>query len=115
MTDAEPTPRRKRTQDNRTIVILFDGWALEAMKLNWVVCRENTSPEAPERWIRQGYYSSLSGAIGGLMEELVRENTRAAAVKSLHELMKIQQDGLDRLTRALVGAIEELGAARARV
>ncbi len=115
MTEAEPSTTRKRTQDNRTVIPLFDGWALEAIRLNWVVCRENANPDAPERWIRVGYYGNLAPAVGRILEELVRENAQAAAVKSLHELMRVQTEASERLTRALVGAIEELGAARARV
>ena len=114
MTD-EPTPTRKKTQANRTVIPLFDGWALEAIRLNWVVCRENQSPSAPERWIRVGYYGTLGPAVGRILEELVRDNAQAAAVKSLHELMRVQTDASERLTKALVGAIEELGAARARI
>ena len=67
---------RRRRQAKRVVIELFDGFALEAMPLNWVVCRENNSPKAPERWIRSHFYGTLGGAIRGTIEALVLENAQ---------------------------------------
>ena len=110
------TPEERRQQQaKRAVIELFGGWALEAIPLNWVVCRENTSADAPERWLRVGFYSTLGGAVRRVMDDLVLQSAQAQAVKTLHDLMSVQQDGLERMTRALVGALEEVRDGKQRV